>query len=789
MFKHSHLIFPSVTLLLVLLVSMARPMAVYADDGAPPPPATEEPTNPPTEEAPVEVESGSSSSDTSSAPSADTESVAVSEILEAAPEGTQVVVLDEYGIALPLTSEDAAEIVATVDPMWCPAGTLPGGVGCTINFASPQALIDDMDNNNPSTTTSVYEQDGIIYFTADPGGAFILTRGSGAALQNLDYDALKIFNLTLQGGWNGLNDGSGFTLSGQTNFGANRVQIGTSSNPWGGNITINNISIDGASNTGLMVFTAGDINLNYVDSQNNTGDGARLDNDNGTGTVIVQNSSFNGNTNIGLRVLSNENITLTGVTAQDNTNRGADLNNITGSGSINLSSSIFSNNNSRGLDASSTGNITFSNVIAEGNLSSGARLNNTFGSGNISLNSSLFSSNGGYGVEASSNGDITLFNVIANENIRSGARLDNRSGIGSINVGAKIADGALFNGNGIDGLDAYSNGDITIANVTASYNAEIGASLVNDSGEGNIFVSNSTFDSNTSIMGAGQNMGLEIFSGGDVTLDTVSASGNLGANGSSISGSSLLIENSTFNNNEYGLYLEGDEAEVVCSQFNGNNVYGIDGLNVFVTFTLDDVIFSGNGSGDYLGSAFVTSGGCSPSDEGGGEEEEIEEEESEGDGGSSGAGGTSLNIVPVTGLPLHTVPVTGSEQIELDCSAFSGTKLILPNGDSVILPCPIHDQGLLTGQTQDELPGKLDDQFGFLSAMDGEVIRDGQAVSTLDTSMIIDFVIPNDQHNANLAILHWDGSQWVEVPGGHVTADGYFEATTHFTGIFVLVTK
>ena len=101
MFKQSRFVFLTVTLLLVFFVSLARPMAVYADDSAPPPP-TEEPANPPTEEAPVETESAPteapsepSATETPTEPATESEPVVVSEILEAAPEGTEVVVLDE----------------------------------------------------------------------------------------------------------------------------------------------------------------------------------------------------------------------------------------------------------------------------------------------------------------------------------------------------------------------------------------------------------------------------------------------------------------------------------------------------------------------------------------------------------------------------------------------------------------------------------------------------------------------------------------------------------------------
>jgi hypothetical protein len=67
------------------------------------------------------------------------------------------------------------------------------------------------------------------------------------------------------------------------------------------------------------------------------------------------------------------------------------------------------------------------------------------------------------------------------------------------------------------------------------------------------------------------------------------------------------------------------------------------------------------------------------------------------------------------------------KQIELDCSAYSGTKLILP--------CPIRDQDQLTARAQDQLPDPL------------------------------------------------------EVSGGYDTGDGRFAATSSFTGVFMLVTK
>jgi hypothetical protein len=420
------------------------------------------------------------------------------------------------------------------------------------------------------------------------------------------------------------------------------------------------------------------------------------------------------------------------------------------------------------------------------NTRGGLRLSSN---GNVSISSSSSIGNSGLGLEVHTDGNITLLSVLANANLDSGAHLNNTTGIGNISVGASV-----FSGNGVDGLEAYSNGDITVDSVTVNGNTEVGASLINDTGEGNVTVSNSTFDSNTS---TGQDVGLEIASNGDVTLMEVSASNNLAGVGSFISAGGIVIENSIFNNNAsanpesgMGLFAEADEAEIICSQFSGNATYGLDGTLVGL-LTLDDVVFGGNGSGDYLGSPFVTSGGCS-SDEGGeegeGEGEGEESEEEGGEGGGESSSSDPLEIIPLTGLSLHIVSITGGEEVELDCEAFSGTKLVLPNGDSLVLPCPIRDEGTLMTQPQDGLPGPLEDQFEFLSGMNTGVIRDGQALSMVDTGMNVEFVIPAEQDSQNLAILHWDGAKWVEFPG-HVTADGFFAVTTNFTGVFVLVTK
>jgi hypothetical protein len=291
-----------------------------------------------------------------------------------------------------------------------------------------------------------------------------------------------------------------------------------------------------------------------------------------------------------------------------------------------------------------------------------------------------------------------------------------------------------FDENAIVGLLATSDNSITLSQIFANQNGFLGASLAST---GKIVISDSYFDGNVG------GWGLVADSDESVTLNYVSASNNLNGDGALLG---------TFGN-----------ATIICSQFTGNLGVGVDGSAVDGTFTLDDVTFGGNGL-DYDGTPVFASGGCKI---------------------VSGKNHKSH------ALPLHIVPVGGGEQIDLDCGAYSGTMLILPNGDRVTIPCPIKDHGVLTGKTQSQLPAPLDAAFGFASALEVQVIRDGEPVSETHTGMIIDFLIPDEQAGGNLAILHWDPlqSQWVEVINGFETHDGRFVATSSFTGVFVLVTK
>ncbi|MCK6539047.1 MAG: HYR domain-containing protein [Anaerolineales bacterium] len=360
------------------------------------------------EETPSEEEQVPAAEEASNAP-----------LFEQIPENTEVIVLDENGEALPLSSEEALDVILDSDPMWCPAGVLPGGPGCTTNFATINALLTNMRNN-----TSNYTQDGVIYFTSNPGASFALTT-AGSSLGSGDFNTLNDFNLTLQGGWNGLN-GASATFTGTTNFGSNTVTIGTSSNPWVGNITINNFSFNNVSNgNSLTVYTtSGDITLNNVTVTQQRGDDYTAYLDSQSGDIVVSNSAFDGNDsggsanrNRGFRAETNTgSITISDTTFRDTRNctsiiffcldETSNYNGATLSAPIvTLNNVTAFNNDLSGIEINNANSVFLNNVVSYENgtfilllgLGSGVHVNGT-GSTVVNVNGGTLSDNEAYGL-------------------------------------------------------------------------------------------------------------------------------------------------------------------------------------------------------------------------------------------------------------------------------------------------------------------------------------------------------------------------------------------------------
>jgi hypothetical protein len=136
-------------------------------------------------------------------------------------------------------------------------------------------------------------------------------------------------------------------------------------------------------------------------------------------------------------------------------------------------------------------------------------------------------------------------------------------------------------------------------------------------------------------------------------------------------------------------------------------------------------------------------------------------------------------------IQINVVHVSGGESVLLACDLYSGTLLILPNGDSAFLPCPISGSVTLTSLSR--AGHALPDGATFASGMDLRVTPDANSSANPDAAMTISFVVPGNQRGANLAILHWSGGKWQEVSS--INTGGHLVAQVDFDGVFVMVSR
>jgi len=495
----------------------------------------EEPTAEPTsipEEATVEAgsEETTDPQPTEEAAPVVEEAAPESSILEELPDNTTVTVLDAEGQAQPLVTQEAADAIAENDPIWCPQGQTPtpGANGCTPSFNSIKALLTFLSGN------AAYQGAGTIYIQE---GVYI--SGGVNDFNSPDYDLSNINNsdLTLTGGWNPTTN----TLDGTSTFRI-PILIGTDTNPWGGSITINNITIDKSEGTSLVLHSVGDIKLSNVNITNahDNGSGAEL---NAGGNVNIENSTFVRNQKAGAIVRA--------------------------AGNVSIANSSFSNPVSGraqdvGLDIVNGGSVSLAEVVANGNREVGANINS---GGQVTIANSFFSgtkafvgtgpSSGfkGYGLQIVTPDTITLASVTANDNFLWGASL--QAG------GSVLITDAIFNANTtadphfIDdtGLLITSGGTVTLNNVQANDNRLIGATI---EAAGDVRINNSTFNNNNGVtFGAGgtptfHGYGLQVITQGGIFLNTVSASNNTLFGARLDAGQDVFVFGSNFSNQTSG---------------------------------------------------------------------------------------------------------------------------------------------------------------------------------------------------------------------------------------------
>lgn len=352
----------------------------------------------------------------------------VEEILEQLPEDTTLIALDEGGEALPLATEAAEEAVVLGDPRWCPVGVTPGAA-CSPSFTyfiGPGGLLEWLTLNNPAKAGVIWVEasyDSSINEIHSPTDIII----DGTSLTNMANYAL-----TINGGWSGLANTT-LSTTDLSEFNLPFKVVG-----WNAPVTIKNIIVTGATGTEYALevgSTAGLITVTNVDVSTN-------------------------NTTLGGANLTNNLATVAaGVTVND---------------------SNFNANNANGLEVNTKGAINLKNVNVNGNSDYGAFLVNTFATTAQVVNltgTNSFKYNGNDGLTVFSKGVITLNHITASYNGENGVYLDNCA----MNHGTDLCTNTFasavtikgynyFSNNGLDGLRVFSNGVITVSNITANNN-------------------------------------------------------------------------------------------------------------------------------------------------------------------------------------------------------------------------------------------------------------------------------------------------------------------------------
>jgi hypothetical protein len=567
------------------------------------------------------------------------------------PDDIEIVVLDEQGEAVPLASQEAAEILAVPDPQFCPTGVLPGDPTCGPIRTTIQAAVDDAKAAGVAGT--VYIQSGTYNETvtiADFTNALTLQGVVGLTPYTVLTDPA---DRPVVDGRILIQDGTDFGNVGNT-----------------ANITLADLIIN--------------------DSNTSFGDNPAIYANRNTADLIFVNLDLNA----------------------------------PGSGNSGL---IVDNH---------SGNVFLTNVDASGTADIGADIDNTSGSGNVTVTGSTFSQNNGDGLYVRSEGVITLVEVTANQNGDDGADLNNDQGSSTSNIEVVKS---VFNNNNDDGLNAVSDGDITLINVTAQDNRGDGVDL-----------DFPTFRTHTATICGGVLSGQS--GGGDYNLELTDADIR----------NTNLTPNNWNPSNGWGTalcdYLDTDSDQVP-------DQWDTDDDNDGVLDTADQCANTPAGEA-------VDANGCPllPPATGG--------------GGSTTGGGGSGNS---RGSTSQTIPVTGGQLTDSICTP-STTVLQMASFEVIFADLCGYDTRL--GEAPETgLPGSLSDGAQYVSGLVATLIQNGEVILPLPTgaSLTVLFKIPSGMEDESFSILRWGGSKWVEE--SVTVEDGYVKATSSNTGVFVLVVK
>ncbi len=683
------------------------------------------------------------------------------EVLEALPEGANLVVLDQEGGAVPLASSEAEDTLANGDPMYCAGTDAPGSASC-ISYGTIEAAINHAKLAGNGNCT-IYVEVGY----SSPTHNTILINGG-------EFDTNSSINLF--GGY----DLAANTVVGQTPLEQNFLISNIT-----GSLTLANFLIEefSTSHNTVEVNNSEDVTLNNMDINNSgSGNAVRI---NHSQNVIIRNSTIHEEgTGYGVFVHSSDDIDLLNTTIKEYGSDGGVFMEYTDG--VLLEKIVIQSHDpgcvlggcyTHAIRLNDGSNYTLRDVTAVSDhgsgLSTDAHMN-----GYMRIFDSEFDDNGQRGVSIFSGEAVSITNTSIRDNngdyglVVHGVTVDLKDVHVDSNQyrGAEVfASGwiniqtSTFSGNHHHyGLYAVStNQYVNVNGIAANGNDDYGARLVGDT---YVSVFNSQFNANGEY-------GLYTYAPDYITVNSVVASGN---------GDDGIVLNSA-----------GD-ITVTCSVFKDN---GEDGLESTMTgpdstITLNSVTISGNNlATDISGGTVIENlnypcGGSSSSGDDGDTDETT----------TTPAAAAVVPVVFAYILPpgAELIPVTGGEFIDLSCT---GTSLLrLPDGEETIINQAMCGyKAAMELVKPEELPAPLPGPWSFVDGFTVTLMFGENVVLQAfeGATYTVRFPITNAQVDETFHVLYWDAEAndglggWVDLGGAR---EALMWVETHDrTGTFVLV--
>ncbi len=167
------------------------------------------------------------------------------------------------------------------------------------------------------------------------------------------------------------------------------------------------------------------------------------------------------------------------------------------------------------------GSVNFVDVSESNSNISGAEIS---ASGTVTLKRSSFTNNTGTGLSIITPQSIFLDTVTVTGNAGNyGVSLVNTTGTGRISITNALGNSNISSNTNAIGLYLRTNGSVSIKGLSSTLN-NIGADIKNDTANGTVTITSSSFSSNTI-------SGLTVTSKNTIILNNITADGNLGGNG------------------------------------------------------------------------------------------------------------------------------------------------------------------------------------------------------------------------------------------------------------------